>query len=394
MFATWKLWIPQTEFPQVPLLRLAGELPAWIEWVSGVAVVTALVGFVIASSRRAVAWLSGGFLLAMTLLVAVDQHRLQPWAFQAMVMVVVFATCDSGDVLRLLRLLVISIYVFSALGKFDYEFLHTLGQQFLSTLTSLCHIPDQFWSEWLRLSLAALFPLGELLIGVGLSWRVTRRGAVIVAVVMHCMLLLILGPWGLNHQAGVLLWNIFFIFQAILLFWPIAHAEAKTPSEVASSPHRRWSLVGTCVIYAVVVLPCLEWFGYYDHWLAWGLYSPRNSRVECYIDERVAEQIPASLRQHLQVSQEDLSILRLRMDHWSLQALGCPIYPQDRFQVGVARAVASRYALGEGVMVERLQPANRWTGQRVKTRFQGAAGLTQLSEQFFLNATPRLRFHE
>ena len=390
MLATWKLWTPQTVFPQVPLLPLGMDLPSWLDWIGGAVAAGALVGLTVTSSRRAVVCLSSLFGAAMLLLFVADQHRLQPWAYQATIMAIVFATCTAVDALRLLRILVISIYVFSAFGKFDYEFLHTLGQQFLTTFADLCRLPDQFWSQSFRVSLAALFPLGELLIGLGLIWRRTRRLATVVAVAMHVLLLLILGPWGLNHQAGVLLWNLFFIIQAMLLFWPIQQP-AEERSDVSTPPRDRWSLVGKCVISAVVVLPCLEWFDYYDHWLAWGLYSPRNSRVECYIDEQLAEQIPEPLRQHLQVSQDDLAILRLRMDHWSLGALGCPLYPQDRFQVGVAQAVAERYALGDAITVDRLGPANRFTGQRTKTRYRGQAGLSQLRGQFFLNATPRQR---
>ncbi|MAR11216.1 MAG: hypothetical protein CL681_14820 [Blastopirellula sp.] len=388
MVVTWKLWTPQTVFPQVPLLAIGLYLPAWLDWLACTVAVGSLVGLLVLRSRRGVTVAGGLFSAAMLLLVLADQHRLQPWAYQSMILAVVFATCSAADGLRWLRMLVISIYIFSAIGKFDYEFLHTLGQQFLSTLAGLCHLPDQFWSPTFRLALAALFPLGELLIGLGLSWRRTRRFAVGVAVAMHGLLLLVLGPWGLNHQAGVLLWNVFFVFQAVLLFWPI-RPPAADASEAALPPRTRWSLLGKCVVSAAVILPCFEWFDRYDHWLAWGLYSPRNSRVLCFLDEQLADQLPEPLRQHLQVSQEDLAILRLRIDDWSLETLGCPIYPQDRFQVGVALSVWERHGLGDGMVVERRGAANRWTGQRASSRYRGQEALQQLSGQFFFNAVPR-----
>ena len=63
-----------------------------------------------------------------------DQQRLQPWAYQFMLVAVVLALSPPQAALGLLRLLVISFYFHSAITKFDYSFLHTLGQQFLAAL--------------------------------------------------------------------------------------------------------------------------------------------------------------------------------------------------------------------------------------------------------------------
>ena len=42
--ATWRLWTPQTVFPQVPLVRWAGLAPDWLHWVG----LSGLVGSLIA----------------------------------------------------------------------------------------------------------------------------------------------------------------------------------------------------------------------------------------------------------------------------------------------------------------------------------------------------------
>ena len=82
-------------------------------------------------------WPAAGLLLfaaATARMVALDQLRLQPWAYQFMLMAVVLALAERNAAFALLRLLIVAFYFHSALTKFDYSFLHTLGQQFLAVL--------------------------------------------------------------------------------------------------------------------------------------------------------------------------------------------------------------------------------------------------------------------
>jgi hypothetical protein len=52
-----------------------------------------------------------------------------------------------AEAIALARLIVISIYFYSALSKFDYSFLHTLGQQFLNALVGIFGASLDAWSE-------------------------------------------------------------------------------------------------------------------------------------------------------------------------------------------------------------------------------------------------------
>ena len=53
---------------------------------------------------------------AWIVLVLIDQHRLQPWAYEFAIVGVILALTRSSLGLRLLRILVISIYLYSALA--------------------------------------------------------------------------------------------------------------------------------------------------------------------------------------------------------------------------------------------------------------------------------------
>ncbi len=263
---TWRLWTPQTVFPQIPFFNALTDVPSWVDWVALAAVVVSLL--VAGVSTRETVWRRAmiAFAFATVLLTLLNQHRFQPWAYQFVLFATIMANCRASTATQLMRWIVVSIYVYSAISKFDYQFLHSLGPQFLSTLTGFVGVASADWPADLQALLAALFPIGELLIGIGLLVPRTRRIAIFAAIVSHVLLLLILGPWGLSHQPGVLVWNLFFIAQAWMLF-----VERKTDEEPnASEPSRRVAESLCFVLTGVVIaFPMSEPLGYCDHWPAW-----------------------------------------------------------------------------------------------------------------------------
>ena len=292
-----------------------------------------------------------------------------------------------------MRLVVVSVYFYSALSKFDYQFLHTLGQQFLSTLIGFVGATTDDWPALIRVCVTAAFPVGELLIALGLCWTPTRRAAVVAAVLLHVILLLILGPLGLRHKPGVLIWNLYFIVQAIVLF-TIPSTEPRA-APVKSRPRLlpRESVI-LCIVWAIVLLPIAEFWGRFDHWPAWGLYSPRNSRVSLYVHRVATDQLPDVLHTYLADAPPDQLWQKLQIDRWSLSELSVPIYPQDRFHVGVALAVTKRYDLDRSIRVVWQSTSARISGARETETWSGIGQLQLKAEQFRINALPRSNLKE
>ena len=83
---------------------------------------------------------------------------------------------------------------------------------------------------------------------------------------------------------------------------------------------------------------------------------------------------------------------QLRVDRWSLHAVDAPIYPQNRFQIGVALALAEAYELDDHMLVIVESAADRFTGKRSSQTLDGVAPLKNKAEQDWLNAVPRNRF--
>ena len=93
--ATWKLWTPQAVFPQVPLIRAACDWPGWLDW-GCLAVLVASSLTMLFVARRG--WLGRGSCLGLAVSLSgffvLDQHRLQPWAWQFFLLAVLLSLAD------------------------------------------------------------------------------------------------------------------------------------------------------------------------------------------------------------------------------------------------------------------------------------------------------------
>ncbi len=393
IWATWPLWTPAATFPQVPFM--AGRwLPGdWGQWAAVGGLLASLTAALVLPNGRAARiacmTVAGGFLAAMLF----DQGRFQPWAYQFLLFAIVLATCGAREALTLLRLLVVVFYFESALTKLDYSFLHTLGQQFLAALAGLGGASLESWSSAARLWAAVVFPLGELLVALGLLFARSRAIALAAAVLLHLLLLGILGPWGLDHQPGVLLWNGYFIIQNLVLFWPKRDPEprgGRPLNAVIDGTQRRVPWPVLALVLAAVGLPLSESWGLFDLWPSWGLYASSAERVSLQVHRVARSQLPASLVPFVETQGDHRDPwLSVRLDRWALDARRAPIYPQARVQLGVALAVAEGAGLADRARFIRFGRADRWTGKREVAIFEGVPEARVAAGQYFFNALPR-----
>lgn len=414
---TWKLWTPQTVFPQIPLLRFACDLPGWCDLgCLAVLVIASFVLLVFAKnhgvSRAATAMMS----VSLAGFFVLNQHRLQPWAWQFFLLSILLTLADDATVRRAWIWLAISIYFWSAISKMDYSFFHGLGPALLGGLKQAAGLQggENPWTKTFDVLGAMFFVAGEFGVAVLLMFARTRWLGLWGAIGMHLTLLAALGPLGLNHSPGVLLWNLYFIAQDWFLFRPVGNrisidADAQSPHTIDRLMRDCWSVgwgnrVAIIVILAAIGWPSLESIGRCDHWLAWSVYSARphqailrsepdfdckSLRIPCY-DETIwdlyAADDPTTSIHH---TSRILNIFQ-----WSRDQLSVPVYPQARFYVGIARALASEHQLRGGL--ELMPAAARWDGDRpagvglhIEIDPSRLDELEKSSELFFWNTRPR-----
>ena len=363
--ATWKLWTPQSEFPQVPLFGWAGSLPSLVDWLAFGVLLTSLT---MSLWKPDDVWNWIAFAVAASVLIVLDQHRLQPWMWQLLLIAVCWTTSGrcakrAGETLGCLRLLTISIYFWSAISKLDSNFVGSHGQTLIEAMFRSVGINAVNWPASWKSWLALFLPVGELLVAGGLCWPRTRRAGLIAATALHVGLLLALGPLGLGHRPGVLLWNVAFIGHDWLLFG------TRALGAIALS-------LRASLLILVCVWPMTERWGLCDRWLAWSVYAARSERVSVTLTDEGLRRLPES-------AQRCVTDGELPLDRWSLTALDVPIYPQLRFQFGVVEWLRQR--CGEENLIE------------VNVQ-QGVSGIERLTVEqlgkrrraFWVNSQPRL----
>ena len=391
--ATWPLWTSQTVFPQVPLISFAGRIPRSFEW-SLLALLPISLGFMSFAKKTNIRRLACLLMGVWTFgLACIDQHRLQPWAWQFMILSVVFATASATMATAFWRWLVIGIYAWSAWSKMDHDFCVDHGPFLLDGFCKSIGLTNGIkpWPDPIRFGMAAAIPAFELLVAFGLCWRKTRIFAVVGAAIMHVSLLFALGPFGHGHQPGVLVWNVFFLVQN---WWLFCHGRNRATVLQMDDSIRRGtrdrignSFAGLVVV-AVMVWPLFEPFGLCDHWPAWAVYAAKPERVTVLLDEADVAKLPERMKRYLRTPRAHDDWYPLRLDRWSLDAVYAPIYPQDRFQVGVALGLARDFHLNQ-IQIVIESPANGWTGKRTVKQYAGLEAIAKLADSYRCNGRPR-----
>jgi hypothetical protein len=201
-----------------------------------------------------------------------------------------------------------------------------------------------------------------------------------------------LGTWGAHQKPGVLLWNAYFIAQNIVLF---AFAGDSPGSLAATPPAKgratRLGLAVRGLIVLAVCFPLTQPFGLCDVWPAWAVYATGPERLRVYINLNTADiaRVGKLIGPYVDPPRFLDNRCLVRIDRWSLDATQAPLYPQNRFRLGVALALAKAARLEQTIYVELESPANRWTGKRSTRALAGSAAIASELDRDWLNGLPR-----
>ena len=403
------LWIEPSGFPSVPAFALLVETPWWVDRaIFGLLLV--LLGTQFASSlvqlvaikqpcdcwqltNNACRWL---LILLALVSVSLNQHRCQAWFYYFTLLQLVLLIPSSREAMHIARYLVISVYIYSALGKLDYQFAHTSGQDFLNAIAKLVFIDVHIWSASIRAAAALLLPLVELTVGVDLLFKKHLFATGLMACLFHLGLIACLGPWNLGHSWSVILWNVQFLGQAVILFVMAKPASTGQEDSLPSKTNRSISRVIAYALLSVAfVMPLGERWGVWDHWPSWALYAPHCSRAEVFVASHAWNSLPPGLlalmeKDEANVGESGTELWQsVPISRWSLSDRGVPIYPQDRFQIGVALAVSRCLSNEYQLRIVLLSSANRFTGEREWQEFVGVDSVEQLQADYWFNIYPR-----
>ncbi|MCA9047168.1 MAG: hypothetical protein KDA89_00470 [Planctomycetaceae bacterium] len=366
--ATRPLWSGTSDFPAVPLFPALQLLPPAVDnLVVGALLLLLLAAAAVlllccgrdtatraeyqdkppTSDGQSVVTrvLLAGLLIAGLCAGALNQHRLQPWHWLTLLLVAQRLLLRGVNRLSTFRLTPAAIYFFAGLSRLGPSADQGMSREIILTLHNILRLPPPGNPQFV-FALCVCVSLAESMIGVLLLVPRTRRLAVAGSVMMHSTLLLVLGPLGLNHYSGVLLWNMFFLIAVPLLnlprITPAIPDRGHQRRERFPDTLRASAMRITAVRLFLVLFPLSGLFGVADNWLSWQLYSPRPEVVALFIRADAVDDLPETVSPFVLPPPPLDDWCAIRLDRWSLSATGAPLYPEDRFQLAVAADVIRR----------------------------------------------------
>jgi hypothetical protein len=389
---TKPLWESSRFVPRIAWLSWLNGLPYETDALFAAVLATALVFVVVGvvwprglrvSLAMAAFGLGGALLL--------DQHRLQPWAWQGWLFLTVLALAPNPVGVRGCRAIVVSIYLWSAASKIDPAFAVGHGQMLVDGLLRAIQVDPGRVGEAVRVGLAWSMPLVELVVALGLTVPRARRAACVLAIIMHGGLLLALGPLGLDHEPAVLAWNVSFIGFTLLLFWSREGVATEAATESMHPARRNAStLIAVAITLVAMVAPAMCFLGWFDLWPSWSVYSARATLVRFEVREEVIEtRLPPGFIRFVGEPRPLDEWCPVSLEQWSFAEFHAPAYPQARWRLALAAAIAERWHLGDDCRVHVFTRDGWWSTSRSVRTLTGAQDISAALDEFVVTTSPR-----
>jgi len=328
MLASMPLWMSARLFPQLPVSASFPGLSAPWDAVAFAIVLGSLVAAV---------WLpkigTPLFLVSSLLLALADQCRLQPWFYMYWVMLLL-TLAKGTSAMMACRIALSAVYIWGGAQKLTPEFFDLVAPWFVNPASAWLPAGAVTALKWGVYSA----PFVEIFIGLALWFQRTRMSAIVATIVVHLIAILFLGPLGHKHNWIVWPWNLVMPALVIVLF-PRGAVE-----NVWSSLRRPlWSFVAVTLFS---LLPILSFFGKWDSYLSFSLYTGRLTKADIFISASLREKLPPSLHEFIVATptpfNEQLQGPYVVLTElWADKILRTPPLPESRNYRNVARYLAS-----------------------------------------------------
>lgn len=349
------LWLERRFFTPLPIARAWHPLPRPFDLAVLLTLTLMPLGTLFMKRPRAVILVWSALFVVRT---CWDRATWQPFLLMYAFLFLATAWADwtgvtparDAAVLNVTRLVLCCVYVWSALSKLSYGFVHAVLPEMLQVARAWLPIESFVRVGW-------LFPLTELAIGLGLLFPRTRNAACVGAVLMHGCVLLSVGPLGNHYNMIVWPWNVAMIALVVLAFARTHALDARTILLARGTALRYPALL----LFAI--LPGCSYIGLWPTYLSFRLYSDQYHWALISVSRSVYDKLPPASRSRLERTPADQYYASVSLAHWSEQDLGAFLPPEPSVFRDVANRICALAIDPHDVRLTILPPADRFTGR-------------------------------
>jgi len=247
------------------------------------------------------------------ILVIGNIHRLQVWFYFYGLLLFLFVwkkKVASESIFLTARLVLVGVYVWSGLHKFNIHFEEDIFPWLIEPLgiTLL---------SWVAYGAGGI----EVLIGFGLLFNPTRRLSVFCCFLFHGLILGLLGPLGHNWNMVVWPWNLVMPVLVLFLFFKTQHLGLKiSKSSILTF------LPSLVVLILVWVFPVFNYFSFTPEQLSFKMYAGSHPEVVLFFGEKDRNLVGEHPTIHGVLPSESLPTYRVVLDDLVFAEWGTPFF--------------------------------------------------------------------
>jgi hypothetical protein len=329
---SWKVWLADRLFPIVPPFNFL-FVPSFVHLVLFVFSLLALLALFLFPSKR---FLQISIIIIEILACLLDQNRWQPWEYQYIFIIIALVINYKNDknAISVIAFISVAIYFYSGLSKMNAIF----SLSILNSLTRLgiFHASNSYLYNFLAYHIGYALGIVEASLSIGLLFQRTKKIAALFLILMHFLIIVVFGPFGINYDIIIWPWNVAMPLVLYVLFI------SKEPVSIQfKSIKKGWNKI---IIILFGILPALNFFGYWDFFLSSSLFSSKPPGMFIYIRNPEDNK---ELKSYFKIDKNnfltDSNLFAINVRTWSFKELMVPAYPELRVYKNIKYQILKRY---------------------------------------------------
>ncbi|WP_162087283.1 hypothetical protein [Chryseobacterium aquaeductus] len=204
---------------------------------------------------------------------SLDTVRWQPWEFMylCMLLVVIVNYLKPKNIIFLFHLLLVAMYFYSGLHKLNRNFLALFWRD--SILQDFFGLSMEFILKFKLFFVGLLIPIIEVSLAILLLVSKSKRNTSYLLIIMHFIILILLGPLGLEYNSIVWFWNL-----ALIVILYIIYQKPIMPLR------KDVLLINFYWLILWIVMPVFSFFGIWYQYFSFNLYSAKGYQMYICIE--------------------------------------------------------------------------------------------------------------